>query len=174
MSLIKPHNPVIIGQLGKPYGVKGYLHCRSFTQPATNLQQYNEWFLQDQRGQWQHKTVEHIKPHGDHFVVRLQGFQSPESARAACNMKIAVERASLPPIDDSEFYWHDLMGAAVYTIDETLLGQLNDIQDIAGQTTFSVKIGNGKRTLIPNRAPFVQKIDCDSKRITVDWTPLEP
>ena len=42
---------VVVGKLGRPYGVRGWQVLHSFTEPAENLFSYAPWLLQSAQGQ---------------------------------------------------------------------------------------------------------------------------
>ena len=44
---------IVVGRLGRTFGVKGWQHLQSFTSPRDNVLSYQPWFLREQKdGQW--------------------------------------------------------------------------------------------------------------------------
>jgi 16S rRNA processing protein RimM len=36
---------VLVGNIGKPYGVKGWVKVNSYTEPSSNILHYPPWYL---------------------------------------------------------------------------------------------------------------------------------
>ena len=55
---------VIVGKLGRPYGVRGWQVLHSFTEPAENLLSYAPWLVQSAPGQpWIEVKGYQSRPH---------------------------------------------------------------------------------------------------------------
>jgi len=90
---------------------------------------------------------------------------------------IAVGRADLPALTDSEFYWTDLVDAEVATVEGLRIGRVvrlfetgaNDVLVIRDEREGSKP---GAEVLVPwVRPSVVTQVDLESHRITVDWDP---
>ena len=73
---------IIVGRLGAAFGIKGWQKCQSFTQPATNLFDYQPWQI-NIKGDWIVTEYEAYKSHGDGFVVKVPQADEREAARVA-------------------------------------------------------------------------------------------
>lgn len=159
------NNRVILGRLGSAYGIKGWLRCHSFTDPRTNIFDYPEWQI-EHAGTWQTISYE-FKPHGEGFVVKLPGVDTPEDARLYANDDIAINRDQLPPPNSDEYYWCDLIGLAVKTLEGKNLGNIIEMRDTGANDIMIVK--GDKRHLVPFIDHVVQTVDFDQKAVIVDW-----
>lgn len=163
------HRFIIVGQLGKTYGVSGWIKVNSFTNPIDNLLDYEPWFYQ-QKGQWQELAVDGVEFQGNSIVAHIDGYDTPETARALTGIEIAVKRSQLPALAKDEFFWCDLVGINVVTTNGIELGTVsrlfytgaNDILVIQGK----------KEYLIPYiKDHFVLKVDIAKQTMIVDWDP---
>lgn len=159
---------VIVGRLGRSYGLEGWQHVQSFTHPIKNIFEYKRWFIL-QRNEWQPITVERSKMHGKSWIVQLSGIQQKEQAALLANKSVAVLRSELPTLPDGEFYWSDLEGLAVVTTEGVALGTVDYLYENTGLDIMVIKSKEKERHI-----PFVWKetivsIDLSSKLITLDW-----
>ena len=72
---------VVVGRLGRAFGVKGWQHLQSFTSPSDNLLSYQPWFLRGQNSdRWQAIEDYEIQNHNDGYLVRLAGVDQREES----------------------------------------------------------------------------------------------
>jgi 16S rRNA processing protein RimM len=159
---------VLIGRIGAPYGIKGWVKINSYTRPASNISTYPKWFLKKPQGDWQLVAVEACKPHGKTWIVKLGDIADPEQAKSITHAEVAVERDSLPPAAADEIYWMDLEGCTVINLAGITLGKVDYMLETAGSDVMMVK---GEHDyLIPFlRDRYIKAVDIEDKQITVDW-----
>ena len=106
-----PESPdlVEVGRITGLYGVRGWVRVASFTDPVTNLLDYNPWYL-ERGGRRECFEVLEGKPHGAGLVVHLERCPQREDAAALVGAGVAIPRAALPALEEGEYYWADLLG----------------------------------------------------------------
>jgi len=161
---------IILGKLGAAYGVRGWLHITSFTDPLDNILEYTEWQVHH-RGQWKTLHIEKGKLHGNSLVVKLKEISDRELAREYTNSEIAIPREILPVLSEEEYYWEDLVGAAVMTESGTPLGTVKEMMATGSNDVFVVIGERQRQRLIPYTEGVVIKIDQTKKEIIVNWDP---
>ena len=72
----------------------------------------------------------------------------------------------LRPLEDGEFFLHDLVGLEIVETDGSSLGRITDVYDAAGQLLASVNV-EGKERLFPVRSETVRRIDLEAGTIEV-------
>lgn len=160
---------IVIGRVGKTYGVHGWIKIHSFTEPKENILDYTPWqlFLD---GKWQSIKIEESRKHGEGFVALLANCKNPEEANYYVGAEIAIFREQLPPLEEGEYYWTDLEGLTVLTTTGTTLGIVDHFLQAGGNPVMVVK-GERER-LIPFRPQeFIVKVDLQAKTIEVNWDP---
>lgn len=160
---------VILGSLGKTYGVKGWLKVNSYTDPLENLLQYQplHLFLEDK---WQDVEIEAIKAHGTLIIAKLVGCDTPEDARLYTGLKMGVSRDKLPQLAEGEYYWSDLQGLEVKTMGGAILGHVDYLFATGSNDVLVVK--GEKERLVPFiREQVIKQVDLDAGHIIVDWDP---
>lgn len=86
----------------------------SSTEHAESIFDYQPWFIQ-RSGQWQHIEIEDWKHHNKDIIVKLGGVDDRDAAALLTNFEIAVNSTQLPELEN-EYYWKDLMGCQVVTL----------------------------------------------------------
>lgn len=165
-----PEGLVIIGKIGAPYGVKGWLHVRSFTEPASNIGEFATWrlYLSDQT-KCQVMQVEQLKMHNNHYVAKLIGITEREVAATFTNCQIAVNRQELPELKTGEYYWSDLLGMTVYNKDGSKLGKIVDFLATGANDVLVVQEGNIEHLIPYVYGIYVLTVDVIKKEVQVAW-----
>lgn len=163
---------LIVGRLGRSYGLDGWQHMQSFTQPEENLFAYNSLFKQ-QKNEWQPITILQFKQHAGGWIVQLDGIQTREQAAMIANQSIAVPRTELPKLPEGEFYWSDLEGLWVYTKEGVNLGKIEFLYENTGLDIMVVKT-QAPASRKERHIPFmwqetVLEVDIIDNKVVVDW-----
>lgn len=160
-------NTVVVGKIGAPYGVRGWVKVHSYTDPIDNLFGYS-LLLESPKGNWQPIKVEQFKAHGDGFVAKLAMIDDRDQAALITNAQIAVMRDALPELEEDEHYWADLHGLAVYNQEDVHLGLVVDV--FATGANDVIVVQGTKEYLIPYAlGSFVLEVDLEQKIMRVDW-----
>lgn len=161
---------VVIGQICAPYGVKGWVHVRSFTDPASNLENFSSWqlYFKDKKHS-KLVQVEQFKVHNDHFVAKLVDIEDRDMAASITNWQITTSRDSLPQLAGGEYYLADLLGLTVSnTVGDVTLGIVTDFLETGAHEILVVK--GEKEHLIPCVfGEHILNVCLEKKEIQVAW-----
>ena len=160
---------VVVGRLGRAFGVKGWQHLQSFTSPSDNLLSYKPWFLRRQNSdRWQHIEDYEIQNHNDGYLVRLAGVDQREAAQQSSGSLLGVPAAILADTADDEFYWHQLIGCAVVNEQQQHLGQVSGLLETGAHDVLQLA-QSGQPLLVPFTDPYIIDVDVSEQRIMVMW-----
>jgi len=159
---------VVVGSIGAPHGVRGWVRVNSFTEPADNLFSY-QLLLEAGNDNWQPIKVEKMQPHGNVFVAKLANVDDRDQAALITNAKIAVQREDLPELANDEFYWNDLMGLTVYNQDDIKLGQVVDFFATGANDVIVVRGESGEHLIPYVPEMFILDVNLETKQIKVLW-----
>ena len=164
---------VVVGKLLGPYGIKGWMKLYSHTDPMDNISEYNPLWVH-REGNWQPINVERVQRHGKGLVAKIAGCDDREQVPAFTGCELAIKREQLPDLQDDDFYWSDLEGLTVKTLDGDCLGKISHLFETGSNDVMVVK-GNAdsidrQERLIPYLwEDVVQQVDLAKGEITVDW-----
>ena len=150
---------ILLGEIGRPHGVRGLMRVRSFTAEPEDLIAYGP--LTDAAGT-QRFTLELLAPD----LIRIEGVTDRDQAARLTGTRLHVPRDALPPPEDpDEFYLSDLEGLAAATPEGVALGRVRAVED-HGAGAFLVLEGPPER-LVPFTRAAVPLVEITAGRIQV-------
>lgn len=160
---------VTLGRVLGPWGVKGWVKVLSYTEPRENIVEFPDWILCRGEERWIER-LEQGRRHGANVVAKLESVADRDAAAALKGARIAVERASLAPCEDGEYYWTDLEGLRVVASTGRELGRIDHLFGTGANDVMVVR-GDRER-LIPYIADqVVREVDLAAGVVVVDWDP---
>ena len=165
---------VVVGTVGAPFGVQGWVKVRSFTEPAGNLLAYRPWQIAAADA-W--RVVRAVaRPHGAGFVARIDDTPNRDDASALRGWRIGVAAELLPPPQHGEHYWRDLVGKRVVRrqpedAPEQSLGVVASVFATPAHDVLVVTDDQRDERLIPFVRQIVVDVGEDADHIVVDWDP---
>ena len=164
---------VIVGKIGAPYGVKGWVKINSYTETPEGIFDYAPWFLGDEK----EYQIDQWRPHGKSLVAKIVGVDSRDDAERIKNLDININASQLPDLGDEGVYWRELTGMKVVTTQGYDLGVVKEVFNTGANVVIHVKANVGdafgqKERLLPFVFDeVVQEVDKEAKVIKVDWDP---
>jgi 16S rRNA processing protein RimM len=158
-----------IGRLGAPYGTKGWLHVDSYTDPPDGLLKYREWALRLASGERVTRRVASGRGHGRGLVAQLEGVASREGAAALTGAVVEVERATLPPAGEHQYYRADLVGLAVRNLDGVALGTVSHFVDAPAGAVMVTREAGGREHWVLASPKHLRSVDLSQGLVVVDW-----
>ena len=170
---------VELGRIGAPFGLAGWVHVSSYTEPPEALLEYGEWALRQQGGERKRHRLIEGQPQGERLVVRFEGIEDRDAASLLTGAWVEVERAELPPTGDREYYRADLIGLEVENLEGIALGRVAYFIDAPAGAVMVVKDREGADAPMPAASrrehwvladtAHLRRVDLAAGRILVDW-----
>jgi 16S rRNA processing protein RimM len=157
-----------MGRIAAPYAVRGWVKVQTFTEYLDSLLDYPLWHL-GKAGKWQAYEVVEARVHSNHLIAQLAGINDRNAAEALQGQEVAVLRDELPPAEEDEYYWDDLIGLDVVNLAGENLGKVVALLETGAHDILKIVEGVQER-LIPFTAPIVREVDAEAGRIVVDWS----
>lgn len=161
---------VLLGKVVGLYGVRGELKLESYTEPRTQIFRYQPWRMTSASGE---TTVEGCRgrAQGKGIVAELPGVADREAAAALVGSEIWVARSALPKPAPGEYYWSDLEGLEVATVEGVALGTVSHVLATGANDVLVVRNADRERLIPFLIGQFVTEVDLEAGRLTVDWDP---
>lgn len=164
---------LIVGKIGAPYGVKGWVKINSYTEEFAGIFNYSPWLL----GNGKEYQVDQWRVHNKGLVAKLTGVESRDDAESIKNLEILIKTAQLPQLAGDEFYWRDLVGMQVVTEQGYSLGVVKELFETGANDVMLVKANPNdafgqKERMVPYLVDqVIKQVDVSGNTITVDWDP---
>jgi len=158
-----------VGKISGVFGIKGWVKVFSFTDPRENILTYSPWLLK--KGD-ETKTVEVIdgQLQGKTIVAQLAGVNDRDQAAGLMGWDVFITQGQLPAAAKDEYYWSDLVGLKVETIDGVQLGVVDSLLETGANDVIVVQ-GERERAIPFLQGQTIIDIDLNEGRIVVDWDP---
>ena len=169
---------ILLGEISGVSGLKGWVKVFSHTDPRLKITEYNQWFLRKEKNgegeNWTPVKLLNGRAQGKNIVAQLDGITDRNQAEAMIGTKIAIHSDQLKSLSENEYYWKDLIGLSVETIEGVSLGKLDWIFNSGSNDVLVIKDNDEKKTerMVPFLFDeFVISIDMDKLLMVVDWDP---
>ncbi|GAB5499665.1 MAG: ribosome maturation factor RimM [Pseudohongiellaceae bacterium] len=164
---------VVMARVGKPHGIKGWLRLDSYTSPADNLLQYNE-FIVRMEGQEKRLTLDESRQQSGKLVGHFVGYDAPESARELTGLELLIDSSELPTLETGDYYWYQLLGLRVVNLEDQDFGTVARLMETGANDVLIVKPDrdsiDSRERLIPYLPEtVVRQVDLQSATVRVDW-----
>jgi 16S rRNA processing protein RimM len=161
-----------LGRLGAPFGVKGWIHVESWTDPPQRLLEQRDWALRLPSGQRVTRRLEEGRTHGDGLAARLDGVNDRDQAAALTGAVVELERAALPPTAEREYYRADLIGFEVHNLEGASLGVVSHFVEAPRGAVMVAKEPGGREHWVLAVPKHLRQVDTAARTVLVDW-PVE-
>ena len=149
---------IMVGEFGRPHGVRGLLRLRAFTADPAAITAYGP--LSDEAGTRQFRLT--LKGPD---LVAVEGVADRDAAQRLTGTKLFVAREALPPTDEEEFYLADLIGLRAVTEAGEALGTVRAVEDHGGGSFLVIE--GASEMLLPFTRQIVPVVDLASGRLVV-------
>ncbi|QCI19432.1 ribosome maturation factor RimM [Buchnera aphidicola] len=160
---------IIVGKVGKPYGILGWIYLISFTEKKENIFSYFPWFIKG-------KKIINVKwkKHKQRYICSVDKINDRNSISIFTNENIVINESTLPNLSNNELYWKDVINCHVFSIQNIYIGKVIDLIDNTFYDLLVVKNKYFKKSKVITLIPFIEikiikKIDLINKNIIVDY-----
>ncbi len=159
-----------IGKIVSAHGIAGNVKIRSYAESATIFKSGVLLLIRKNKGEEKTYSVEWAKPHVENVLLSLKGVESRTQAEALVGSQLFIEKKSLPKPADGGYYWFDIIGLSVFTVQGEYIGRVDSILPTGSNDVYIVKNPENRNmeVLIPALSSVVVSIDLEDKTMRVD------
>jgi len=161
---------IIFGRIVGAHGLHGALRVRAENPESPNLDIIKRLFVDRDGTMIEHRVESFAQAGRGALKVTLEGIQSVEQAQALRGLDLYRARDDLPAPAPNEFYYFQVLGLRVETIEGRALGRIEEVFFNGAHDVWVVKDGSSE-VLIPVIEDVVRQIDLDGGRAVVDAIP---
>ena len=162
---------ILIGKIGSPYGVRGWIKVITYTEFGANILSYQPWYLSPNHNEQVEVILEDSRIQNDTVLIKIKDLETPEEVGRFSGRDIFIKRDQLPSLKKNEYYWSDLVGLTVINKEGKDLGKVIYLMSTGSNDVLVVKAE--KEHGIPYIwGSVVLNVDLNKKEILVDWEPI--
>ena len=165
----KQNKIITLGKVIGVFGVQGWVKVYSHTAKQEDILNYKSWHLL-RNGSWSQVAVLAGKRQGKGLIARFENVNDRDAALALNGTVIGIPREDLPELAKDEYYWSDLIGLNVSTLEGLELGTIDYLFETGANDVMVVK-GDRERWLPWIMKDVVKSVDLSVGSIVVDWDP---
>jgi len=117
------------------------------------------------------KEVMHaIRTDREFLIIAFHGISSREEASTLRNAMIEVDASMLPALGENEYYYHQIIGLSVVTVEGKTIGRVTEIMETASNEVYVVQ-DIDREYLIPAVKAVIADINLNTGIMTI--TPVD-
>lgn len=160
---------LLVGRISGLYGIRGWVRVYSYTECRQDILDYTPWYLK-RDGRWSARRPIKGRLQGGTVVAALEGIDSRDSAALWMGREIAIRREQLPSLEEGRYYWADLVGLRVFTLQGSHLGRVKRLLETGANDILAVE-GERERLIPFLTGAVVKRVDLSQGVLVVDWDP---
>ncbi len=154
---------VKVGQIVAPHGIKGMVKINTSLENPRALTQYGSIYTQT----GQSMAVRIVSVKGEQVIAALDGISDRNAAENMRGTQLFINRDNLPPTQEKQYYYCDLMGLTVMDENKTVIGMVKSVENYGASDILVIETKTGADILVAFTNETVPTVDLANKTITV-------
>ena len=151
---------VALAAVAGAHGVKGELRLKLFSDSVESLSRHQQLYV----GGVERRLLS-VREAGKMATARFEGVDDRSAAEALRGSLVEVDRDSLPPLEEGEYYHADLIGLPAVDGEGREVGTVVAVENYGAGDLLEIENPEGKRSLIPFRDGIA---DLEGGRVILD------
>lgn len=157
-----------VGKIVNTHGIRGDVRVMPTTDfVAERFAKGQDLYLQ-QAGEPLKLTVESARQHKGFILVKFVGYDNINDVQAFRDHELMVSGKDQQPLEDGQYYYHQIIGLSVKTVDGEELGTIKEILSPGANDVWVVQRDGKKDLLLPVIDDVVKDVDLDADEVTVE------
>ena len=161
---------ILIGKLGKPHGVRGYIYFHYYGKDLSILKEYKGFYV----GENYTFKLKKFFEKANRLIIQFDQCNNRDEAESLRDNEVYVLETDLPSLEEGEHYLYQLEGLNVLNTENKLLGIVEGTIGTKSNEVLVVKNTDNslddKERLIPYiKSEVVKEVSLDKGYVLVDW-----
>ncbi len=162
---IRPDTHLAIGKVSKPWGLKGAVSVFSYAESPESFLRISALYVHGEGGTTELPLAE-AKRHKKGVLLRFKGRDRIEDVEDLVGLTLYMDKKDLAPLEEGEYYWHELIGMEVLTDTGRPVGKLEKVLETGNHDVYVV-VQEGREVLVPAIRDVVRNVDVAGKRMII-------
>ncbi len=161
---------ISLGVVVSVHGLKGFVKVKTYSGKADNLSADSFLYIKTASGKSERLKIKKVIEKKGRFLVSFYNIESVEQALPLVKGVIFKERKDLKPTEEDEYYFDELLGLSVFTVDGLYVGVLNEVIETGANFVISVKKDSNdrKEILFPFIKDVIKNVNLSEKKMIID------
>jgi 16S rRNA processing protein RimM len=162
-----------VGKIVNTHGIRGEVRVISRTDfPEERYKIGNTLFVEKSANDLIPVKIETHRKHKQFDLLTFEKYQNINDVEPFKGLLLKVPKDQAVSLDEGEFFYHDIIGCSVFTVEGEELGKVKEILSPGANDVWVIKRkGFGADILIPYIPSVVKTVDIENKTINIE--PLE-
>ncbi|KGP73969.1 ribosome maturation factor RimM [Pontibacillus yanchengensis] len=161
-----------VGKVVNTHGVRGEVRVIKITDFEDRFQPGKIVYWKDENDQNITKlTIDGHRMHKNFHLLHFQGYDGLNDVEPFKGGSLSITQEQQTPLDEGEFYYHEIIGCHVVTTDGEEVGTVKEILSPGANDVWVVKRKQQKDAMIPYIEQIVQEVDMERQQIIIN--PME-
>jgi 16S rRNA processing protein RimM len=169
----QPPEYLVVGRIVRPHGVRGALIIEPFSSLIRSITPNSQVLIGHPPVEYQ---IEDIRPHRERYLLTLLGCTSREEAEGFRGLELQLRFDMVEPLPDGEYYYWQILGLQVKSVDGTDLGEVVQILETGANDVYVIRGQDGKELLLPAIPQVIKRVNLDEGELEIELIPglLDP
>lgn len=158
-----------LGRITKAHGIKGQVQCYFDVNDQMEYEGLDAFFVELNNGLMPLFIEDiNLKKPGK-VIVTLEDHEHVDDVDYLISKALYLPLATLPKLEDDQFYYHEIKGFMVVDKEEGEVGLITDVLEYSSQPLIQVDF-NGNELLFPISDEVIKEVDKENKIMKVELT----
>ena len=157
-----------VGRVIKPHGVHGEVRVEVMTDRPERFGWLEAIYVGERNPR--RVGVVSVRRHGQFVLLKLDGYPTRTEAELLRNELLQVPEDEAIPLEEGEYFLHQLLGLEVVTESGRSVGRLTDVLETGANNVFIIE-GELGELLVPDIPDVVREVDVAGGRVIVRLLP---
>jgi 16S rRNA processing protein RimM len=150
---------LVVGRIIRPHGIRGAVIVEAESDWPERFSAGSSLLVEAAPGRCEPVLVESSSTHKGRLLLYLAGVTDRNSAGGLKGKDLLVRACDAAPLEDGEFWAHDLVGMSAVDEDGRELGEVTEVICRAAQDLLVLADGAGAEFRVPFVEEFVMDVD---------------
>ena len=155
-----------VGVVVRAHGVQGLVRVKLHNPASDALGAGRSVALLLAGGEVQEVALQVVAAQRGLLLVRVPGVADREAAERLRGARILVERESLDPLDEGQYYYEDLVGCQVLDESGRVVGEVHEVFEAGASDILAIRLGATER-YVPLVDEWVTRVSLKERQIHV-------
>lgn len=158
-----------VGKIVNTHGIRGEVRVMATTDFMEERFAAGETlYLQQKSGEPLALTVESARPHKGFILVKFKDYDNINDVQGFRNRELLVSAADQQPLEDGQYYYHQIIGLKVKTVEGRELGTIKEILSPGANDVWVVRRSDKQDLLLPVIDDVVKTVDLENGEVIVE------